>query len=132
MLLPPTLTSYLFPYLFFFNDTATTEIYTLSLHDALPIGGKGTGRWSFIHLDDAARATIAAVERGPPGTYNVVDDEPAPISEWLPVYAAALGAPPPRRLPAWLVRMVGGRYAEFGMTQARGASNAHARERLGW
>jgi 2-alkyl-3-oxoalkanoate reductase len=97
-----------------------------------PIGGRGTGRWSFIHVDDAARATIAAVEGGPPGVYNVVDDEPAPVSEWLPVYAAALGAAPPRRLPAWLVRLVAGRFAVFGMTQARGASNARARERLGW
>lgn len=97
-----------------------------------PIGGRGTGRWSFIHVDDAARATIAAVEGGPPGVYNVVDDEPAPVSEWLPVYAAALGAAPPRRLPAWLVRLVAGRFAAFGMTQARGASNARARGRLGW
>jgi nucleoside-diphosphate-sugar epimerase len=97
-----------------------------------PIGGRGTGRWSFIHLDDAARATIAAVEGGPPGVYNVVDDEPAPVSEWLPVYAAALGAAPPRHLPAWLVRLVAGRFAVFGMTQVRGASNARARERLGW
>jgi 2-alkyl-3-oxoalkanoate reductase len=97
-----------------------------------PIGGRGTGRWSFIHVDDAARATIAAVEGGRPGVYNVVDDEPAPVSEWLPVYAAALGAAPPRRLPAWLVRLVAGRFAVFGMTQVRGASNARARERLGW
>jgi nucleoside-diphosphate-sugar epimerase len=97
-----------------------------------PIGGRGTGRWSFIHIDDAARATVAAVEGGPPGAYNVVDDEPAPVSEWLPVYAAALGAPRPRRLPAWLVRLAAGRYAVYGMTQARGASNARARERLGW
>ena len=97
-----------------------------------PIGGRGTGRFSFIHLDDAARATIAAVEGGPPGVYNVVDDEPAPVSEWVPAYAAALGAPPPRRLPGWLVRLAAGRYAQYVMTELRGASNARARERLGW
>ena len=97
-----------------------------------PIGGKGTARWSFIHVDDAARATIAAVEGGPPGAYNIVDDEPAPVSEWLPVYAAALGAGRPRRLPLWLVRLVAGPYAVYGMSRARGASNARARERLGW
>src|SRR5205807_296321 len=97
-----------------------------------PIGGKGTARWSFMHLDDAARATIAAVEGGPPGAYNVVDDEPAPVSEWLPVYATALGAGRPRRVPLWLVRLVAGPYAVYGMSQVRGASNARARERLGW
>ena len=97
-----------------------------------PVGGRGTGRFSFIHLDDAARATIAAIEGGPPGAYNIVDDEPAPVSEWLPAYAAALGAPAPRRLPGWLVRLAAGRYAQYTMTELRGASNARARERLGW
>src|SRR5437763_192329 len=82
--------------------------------------------------DDFARATIAAVEGGPPGAYNIVDDEPAPVSEWLPVYAAALGAGRPRRLPLWLVRLVAGPYAVYGMSRARGASNVRARERLGW
>jgi nucleoside-diphosphate-sugar epimerase len=97
-----------------------------------PIGGRGTGRFSFIHLDDAARATIAAIEGGPRGVYNVVDDEPAPVSEWLPAYATVLGAPPPHRLPGWLVRLAAGRYAQYTMTELRGASNARARERLGW
>src|SRR2546421_15391 len=97
-----------------------------------PVGGRGTGRFSFVHLDDAARATIAAVEGGPPGAYNIVDDEPAPVSEWLPAYAAALGAPAPRRMPGWLVRLAAGRYAQYTMTELRGASNARARERLGW
>jgi nucleoside-diphosphate-sugar epimerase len=97
-----------------------------------PVGGRGTGHFSFIHLDDAARATVAAVEGGPPGAYNVVDDEPAPVAEWLPAYAAALGAPPPRRLPGWLVRLAAGPYALYTMTELRGASNARARERLGW
>jgi len=97
-----------------------------------PIGGNGAGRFSFIHLDDAARATVAAVEGGPPGAYNVVDDEPAPVSDWLPAYAAALGAPAPWRVPGWVVRLVGGRYALYALTQLRGASNGRARERLGW
>jgi nucleoside-diphosphate-sugar epimerase len=97
-----------------------------------PIGGRGTGRFSFVHLDDAARATVAAVEAGPAGVYNVVDDDPAPVSDWLPAYAAALGAPVPRRLPGWLVRMAAGPYGLYAMTELRGASNARARERLGW
>jgi len=97
-----------------------------------PVGGRGTGRFSFIHLEDAVRATVAAVEGGPPGKYNVVDDDPAPVSDWLPAYAAALGAPTPRRLPGWLVRLVAGPYALYTMTELRGASNARARERLGW
>ena len=97
-----------------------------------PIGGNGAGRFSFVHLDDAARATVAAVEGGPPGAYNVVDDDPATVADWLPAYAAALGAPAPWRLPGWCVRLVGGRYALYALTQLRGASNARARERLGW
>jgi nucleoside-diphosphate-sugar epimerase len=97
-----------------------------------PVGGRGTGRFSFVHLDDAVRATVAAVEGGPAGTYNVVDDDPAPVSDWLPAYAAALGAPAPRHLPGWLVRLAAGRYAQYTMTELRGASNARARERLGW
>jgi nucleoside-diphosphate-sugar epimerase len=97
-----------------------------------PVGGSGNGRFSFIHLDDACRATVAAVEGGPDGAYNVVDDEPARVADWLPAYASALGAPPPRRVPGWLVHLVAGRYALYTMTQLRGASNARARERLGW
>ena len=97
-----------------------------------PIGGRGTGRFSFIHLDDAARATVAAVEGGPAGAYNVVDDEPAPVSEWLPAYAAALGAPGAAP-PAGMARAHGrGPYGQYAMTELRGASNARARERLGW
>jgi nucleoside-diphosphate-sugar epimerase len=97
-----------------------------------PIGGRGTGRFSFVHLDDACRATIAAVEGGDPGAYNIVDDAPAAVSEWLPAYATAIGAPPPRRLPGWFVRLVAGPYALYSLTELRGASNARARERLGW
>ena len=78
---------------------------------ALSGGGSGAGLFSFVHLDDAAAATVAAVERGAPGIYNVVDDEPAAMRDWLPVYAAAIGAPPPRRVPVWLARLVAARRA---------------------
>jgi nucleoside-diphosphate-sugar epimerase len=97
-----------------------------------PIIGSGEGRWSFIHIDDAAGATVAALERGRAGVYNIVDDEPAAVRDWLPVYAAALGAKAPVRLPAWLGRIFGGRVAVGGMTTQRGASNAKARRELGW
>jgi nucleoside-diphosphate-sugar epimerase len=97
-----------------------------------PIVGAGTGVWSFIHIDDAAAATMAAVERGAPGIYQIVDDEPAPVSEWLPALAAAIGAPPPRQVPAWVARLLAGEHAVVLMTEARGASNAKARHELGW
>ena len=97
-----------------------------------PLVGAGTGVWSFIHIDDAAAATAAAVERGAPGIYQIVDDDPAPVSEWLPALAAAVGAPPPRRVPAWLGRLLGGEHAVVLMTEVRGAANAKARRELGW
>jgi nucleoside-diphosphate-sugar epimerase len=97
-----------------------------------PLVGDGTGVWSFIHIDDAAAATAAAVERGAPGIYQIVDDDPAPVSEWLPALAAAVGAPPPRRVPAWLGRLLGGEHAVVLMTEVRGAANAKARRELGW
>ena len=98
----------------------------------LPVVGKGSGVSSFIHVDDAAAATVAAVERGEPGIYNVVDDEPAPMSEWVPVYAEAIGAKPPRRIPAWLARLVAGKQTVAMATGLRGASNAKAKAELGW
>ena len=97
-----------------------------------PVGGSGAGVWSFVHIDDAAAATVAAIEGGPPGIYNVVDDAPAPVSEWLPDVAAALGAKPPRHLPGWLVRLAGGPQGYSMMTRIRGASNAKAKRELGW
>jgi 2-alkyl-3-oxoalkanoate reductase len=97
-----------------------------------PVGGDGAGIWSLIHIDDAAAATVAAIEGGPPGIYNIVDDAPAPISEWLPQLAASVGAPPPRRLPGWLVRLAAGTQAHSMMTRTRGASNAKAKRELGW
>jgi nucleoside-diphosphate-sugar epimerase len=97
-----------------------------------PIVGDGGGISSFIHLDDAATATVHALERGRPGIYNVVDDDPAPVREWLPVLADALGAKPPRHVPRWLARLVAGEVAVMMGTEARGASNAKAKRELGW
>jgi nucleoside-diphosphate-sugar epimerase len=98
----------------------------------MPVVGKGTGIWSFVHIDDAASATVTAIERGAPGIYNIVDDEPAPVSEWLPALAAAADAKPPRRVPAWLARLLVGRHAVAMMTEARGVSNAKAKRELGF
>jgi nucleoside-diphosphate-sugar epimerase len=96
-----------------------------------PIIGKGTGLFSFVHVDDAASATVAAVERGAPGIYNVVDDDPAPQREWVPLYAQAIGAPKPLRVPVWLARLVVGSIATMLGLQP-GASNAKAKRELGW
>jgi nucleoside-diphosphate-sugar epimerase len=98
----------------------------------VPIIGGGTGVWSFIHIDDAAGATAAAIERGAPGIYNIVDDEPAPVAEWLPALARALGAKPPLRLPAWLGRLAVGEHGVVMMTDVRGASNEKAKREFGW
>src|SRR3954451_4165704 len=97
-----------------------------------PIVGDGGGVWSLVHVEDAAAATAIAVERGRPGIYNVVDDDPAPVREWLPVLASALDAKPPRRIPRWLGRLAAGETATRMMTEARGASNAKAKRELGW
>jgi nucleoside-diphosphate-sugar epimerase len=97
-----------------------------------PIVGKGGGVSSWIHLDDAAAATVLALERGERGVYNVVDDEPAPVREWLPVVAEVLGAKPPRRFPRWLARLVAGEALVMMGTESRGASNAKAKRELGW
>ena len=97
-----------------------------------PIVGGGGGVWSYVHIDDAATATVVAVEHGRPGVYNIVDDEPAPVREWLPVLASALGAKPPRRVPRWLGRLAAGEVATIMMTDVRGASNEKAKRELGW
>jgi 2-alkyl-3-oxoalkanoate reductase len=97
-----------------------------------PIVGDGAGVSSFIHLDDAAAATVLALEQGRPGVYNVVDDEPAPVREWLPVLAEVLGAKPPRRVPRWLARLFAGEAVVMMGTDSRGASNAKAKRELGW
>lgn len=98
----------------------------------LPVVGDGGGIWSFIHVEDVAEATVAAVSGGAPGIYNVVDDEPAPVSEWLPFLADAVGARPPFKVPAWLGRLVIGDGGVSMMTEIRGGSNAKARRELQW
>jgi 2-alkyl-3-oxoalkanoate reductase len=96
-----------------------------------PIVGKGQGMMSYVHLRDAAAATVAALDRGR-GIYNVVDDDPAPAREWLPVYAQAIGARRPLRIPAWIARLVAGGMIARAATELRGASNAKAKAELGW
>jgi nucleoside-diphosphate-sugar epimerase len=97
-----------------------------------PVVGDGGGVWSFVHLDDAVAATVAAIEHGAPGIYNIVDDDPAPVAEWLPVFAESLGARPPHHVPTWLGRLAGGEPTVTLMTQSRGSSNAKAKRELGW
>jgi nucleoside-diphosphate-sugar epimerase len=97
-----------------------------------PIVGDGGGMFSFCHIDDVVAATIAALSAGGPGVYNVCDDEPAPLRDWAPEYADALGARPPRRVPKWLARLFAGRAGATMMTELRGASNEKAKRELGW
>jgi nucleoside-diphosphate-sugar epimerase len=97
-----------------------------------PLAGDGTGVWSFVHIDDAAAATVRAIEGTATGVFNVVGDDPALTAEWLPALARQLGAPPPRRLPGWLVRIAAGPQAYSLMMRQRGASNAKAKRELGW
>ena len=98
----------------------------------VPVIGGGTGIWSFIEITDAAAATLAAVEGGTPGIYNVVDDDPAPVAEWVPYLAQVAGAKPPLRMPAWLGRLLAGGFVVAQMTTSRGSSNQKARKELGW
>jgi nucleoside-diphosphate-sugar epimerase len=97
-----------------------------------PIIGGGGGVWSFVHIEDAASATVAAVDNGGPGIYNVVDDEPAPVREWLPFLAEQLGAKKPMKVPRFVVRLLAGKAPVLVMTEVRGASNAKAKRELGW
>jgi nucleoside-diphosphate-sugar epimerase len=97
-----------------------------------PLVGGGTGYFSWVHLDDAASATVLALEQQAKGVFNIVDDEPAPVSEWLPYLAACAGAKPPRRLPTWLARLLAGEMVVGMMTEGRGFSNAKAKRELGW
>ncbi len=97
-----------------------------------PVLGDGAGVWSFVHIGDAADATVAAIEHGTRGVYQVVDDEPARVSEWLPAVASALGAKPPRHLPRFVGRLLAGEVAVVMMSEMRGASNARAKAALGW
>jgi len=111
----------------------TSDALDLLHKRQFPIIGNGEGVWSFLHTDDIATGTLAAIEHGRPGEiYNIVDDEPAAVKDWLPYIANALGAPPPRRVPAWLARIVAGPAAVAMMTESRGASNAKAKRELHW
>jgi 2-alkyl-3-oxoalkanoate reductase len=104
----------------------------LVLKRRFPIVGDGGGIWSFVHLDDAAAATVLALEHDGPAIYNIVDDEPAPVREWLPALARAIGAKPPQRVPRMIARLLAGEAGVALMTEIRGASNAKAKRELGW
>jgi nucleoside-diphosphate-sugar epimerase len=108
------------------------EVYERIHRRQFPLVGRGSGVWSFVHIDDAALATAIAVEGQPTGIFNIVDDEPAEVALWLPELAFALGTPPPRRMPVWLARFAIGEVGVSLMTRVRGASNAKAKGVLGW
>jgi nucleoside-diphosphate-sugar epimerase len=111
----------------------SSEIFVRMIqHRQVPLVGDGGGVWSFLHVADAAAATVAAIRSGPAGIYNIVDDEPARVAEWLPVVARAAGARPPRHVPAWIGRLAAGEAGVSMMTQIRGCSNAKAKAELGW
>jgi 2-alkyl-3-oxoalkanoate reductase len=116
----------------FYGPGATEFLLDQVRKRQVPVIGGGTGIWSFTEITDAAAATVAAVERGAPGVYNIVDDDPAPVAEWLPYLARVAGAKPPLRLPAWLGRLLAGELAVVQMTTVRGSSNAKAKRDLGW
>jgi 2-alkyl-3-oxoalkanoate reductase len=116
----------------FYGPGTTNQMIELARKRKLPLVGDGGGVWSFLHIDDAAAATVAALTRGRPGIYNITDNEPAPVAVWLPWLARELGVKPPLHLPAWLARLAAGEVAVSMMTQIRGSSNARARAELGW
>jgi 2-alkyl-3-oxoalkanoate reductase len=116
----------------FYGPGASDPLLDTVRRRQLPVIGGGTGIWSFIEIADAAAATLAAVEEGAPGVYNVVDSDPAPVAEWLPYLAEIAGAKPPLRMPAWLGRLLAGEFVVAQMTDGRGCSNEKARKALGW
>jgi nucleoside-diphosphate-sugar epimerase len=116
----------------FYGPGATDDQVELVRKRQFPLVGRGTGYSSWVHLDDAASATVLAVEQKVSGVFNIVDDEPAPASEWLPYLAACAGAKPPMRVPKWLARLLAGEAAVTMMTEGRGFSNAKAKRELGW
>jgi 2-alkyl-3-oxoalkanoate reductase len=116
----------------FYGPGASEALLDAVRKRQLPVIGGGTGIWSFIEITDAAAATLAAVDRGAPGVYNVVDSDPAPVAEWLPYLAKVAGAKPPLRMPIWLGRLLAGEFVVEQMTNARGCSNEKARKELGW
>jgi nucleoside-diphosphate-sugar epimerase len=115
-----------------YGPGATDDLVEPVRKRQFPLVGRGTGYCSWVHLDDAASATVLAVEHKATGVFNIVDDEPAPASEWLPYLAACAGAKAPRRVPVWLARLLAGEVAVTMMTEGRGFSNAKARRELGW
>ena len=116
----------------FYGPGAHDDQVQLVRKRLIPLVGGGTGYVSWVHVDDAANATVLAVEQKAQGVFNIVDDEPAPVSVWLPYLAECVGAKPPRRVPAWLVRLLAGEMAVGVMTEGRGFSNAKAKRQLGW
>jgi nucleoside-diphosphate-sugar epimerase len=116
----------------FYGPGASDAVVEVLRKRQFPIVGAGTGLWSWVHIDDAVSATVAAVEHGTRGIYNIVDDEPAPVSEWLPYLAEQVGAKPPRHVPRWLGKLLAGEVGVSVMTQIRGSSNAKAKRELGW
>jgi len=116
----------------FYGPGANDDQVKLVLRRQFPLVGDGTGYFSWVHVDDAAGATVLAVEQRAKGVFNIVDDEPAPVSEWLPYLAECAGAKPPRRVPAWLARLLAGEMVVGMMTEGRGFSNAKAKRELGW
>jgi nucleoside-diphosphate-sugar epimerase len=116
----------------FYGPGASDVLLEMLRKRQVPVVGGGTGVWSFVEITDAAAATVAAVERGAPGLYNVVDSDPAPVAEWLPYLARVAGAKPPLRVPAWLGRLLAGEFVVAQMTASRGYSNEKARKELGW
>jgi nucleoside-diphosphate-sugar epimerase len=115
-----------------YGPGATDDQVKLVRKRLFPLVGRATGYFSWVHLDDAASATVLAVEQHAEGVFNIVDDEPAPVSEWLPYLAACAGAKPPRRLPGWLARLVAGEFVVGMMTEGRAFANAKAKRELGW
>lgn len=116
----------------FYGPGASDDQVTMIRKRQFPLVAGGAGYASWVHLDDAASATVLAVEQKASGVFNIVDDEPAPVSEWLPYLAECAGAKPPRRVPAWLARLFAGELAVTMMTEGRGFSNAKAKHELGW
>jgi nucleoside-diphosphate-sugar epimerase len=115
-----------------YGPGATDDQVELVRKRQFPLVGRGTGYSSWVHLDDAASATVLAVEQQAKGVFNIVDDEPAPAGEWLPYLAECAGAKPPMRIPAWLARLLAGDVAVTMMTEGRGFANAKAKRELGW
>jgi nucleoside-diphosphate-sugar epimerase len=116
----------------FYGGSANEDQLKFVRKRMFPLVGGGTGYLSWVHIDDAASATVLAVEQRAKGVFNIVDDEPAPVSEWLPHLAMCAGAKPPRRIPAWLARLLAGEMMVGMMTEGRGFSNAKAKRELGW